>query len=187
MTPVEVGRAVVDELAAVVARQRDAIDWDQVLQLAESLDQARRVLVFGAGRSRSEALALAQRLNHVGVTVATVGESGNSRLGKDDALVLVSGSGGTVSAIAMADQAARAGVGTLALLTATESSPLADRADVVVRIHARGKGSEERSLSPYTAPFDAATLVVSEAVCRIIMQLRDMADEEIEQWRPNVE
>lgn len=183
----EIGHGVVAELAGVVARQVDALDWARVLDLVEALDGARRVLVFGAGRSRSMALAFAQRLNHVGVGAASVGESGNTRLGADDVLVLVSGSGATVSAVAMATQAATAGVGTLALITATDESPLAMRADIVCRLHARGKGSDEESLSPYTAPFDVSALVLGEAVCRMIMERRGMVDEEIEQWRPNVE
>ena len=87
----------------------------------------------------------------------------------------------------MADQAETAGVGSVALVTAAESSPLAERAGIVVRVRARGKGSDEETLSPFTAPFDAAALVIGEAVCRMVMQLRDMKDEEIQQWRPNVE
>jgi len=182
-----IGRGVVAELAGVVARQQDAVDWASVRRLVEALDGARRVLVFGAGRSRSVALALAQRLNHVGVGAASVGESGNTRLGAEDVLLLVSGSGATASAVAMADQAAAAGVGTLVLLTSSEQSPLAERADVVCRLHARGKGSSEATLSPYTAPFDVSALVLGEAVCRMVMEKRGMEDEEIEQWRPNVE
>lgn len=183
----EVGRAVIDELGAVVTVQREALDWSTVDALVVALDGARRVLTYGAGRSGAVALAFAQRLTHVGLAAASVGEAGNQRLGADDLVVIVSGSGATASALAIADQAAAAGVGTLALITAAVASELASRADVTCRITARGKGSAVESRAPYTAQFDLAALALGEAVCSMLMQRRGMKDEEIELWRPNVE
>lgn len=181
------GRAVLAELAAVVAAQDELLDWEIAGTLAARLHQARRVLTFGAGRSRTVALGFAQRLTHIGLAAATVGESANSRCGPDDVVIVVSGSGATPSALVIAEQARAAGTGTVGAITATPDSPLARLSDLVCVVTARAKGSTAPATAPYTAQFDLAALAVTEAVAAMVMNLRGMSHQEIESWRPNVE
>jgi len=183
----DVGHEVVAELAKVIAAQVDGLDWPAVAALVEALDHAGKVLVFGAGRSGAMATAFGQRLTHVGLDVAAIGEAGNTRLGAQDVVLLISGSGATVSTVSVAAQSVTAGVGTIALITTNPASELAAVSQVVCPIAVRGKGSALSSIAPYTAQFDACTLVLSEVVARMIMVRRGITDEEIERWRPNVE
>jgi D-arabinose 5-phosphate isomerase GutQ len=118
---------------------------------------------------------------------ATVGESGNARLGVDDVVVVVSGSGRTASALAIAAQARAASIGRLCAITAADESPLNELADLVVRLHGRAKGGAAAGVAPFTAQFDAGVLCLSEVVARLVMDSRGVEDADIENWRPNVE
>lgn len=176
------------ELAQVLTEEVFHLDWESVDRLAEACDSARHVLLFGAGRSGSLALAFGQRLAHIGLAVARIGDAGNTRLGPEDAVVVVSGSGATASTVVVAQQASDVNCGHICLVTTEPSSPIARLADVVVVLHARSKGSSEiETLAPYTAQFDLCVLALSESVARLIMARRNIADADIEQWRPNVE
>lgn len=183
-----VGVATMEELAHVLRDEGKRLDWAEVERLVDVLDGARRVLVFGAGRSGSVALAFAQRLTHVGVAAAVVGEAGNARCTEQDVVVVVSGSGATPSAVAIAQQSRAARCGHLCLLTKSPSSPIRSSADIVVTLHGRSKGEGGvATLAPYTAQFDLGVLAVSEVVARMLMDRRGMNDMDIERWRPNVE
>jgi 6-phospho-3-hexuloisomerase len=181
------GPAVVAELAGALERAAREVDWEAVERAAERVLAARKVLLFGAGRSRSIALALGQRLGHVGSDVALIGEAGNSRFTERDLLIVISGSGATPSALTTARLGREPGGGALLALTAQADSELARLADEVVRVPARSKLREEASLAPYTAPFDIATLAVGEALCKLVMEARGLTDEQIDDNRPNVE
>lgn len=182
------GAATMRELAGVLAEEAEGLDWGVVDRFVDVLCGARRILLFGAGRSGALALGFAQRLTHVGSAVAVVGESCNSRCTESDVVVVVSGSGATPSALTIADQARRAPCGHLCLVTTSPESPIGARCDLTVTLHGRSKGHEDLStLAPYTAQFDLGVLALSECVARLIMARRSITDADIEQWRPNVE
>ncbi len=181
------GPQVLEELGNLLLRQARELDWGVVGQLAQQLDHARRVLLFGAGRSGSTALAFAQRLNHVGVDAAVVGESTNRRIGEGDVVIVVSGSGATASAVTIATEAKATGCQVVAI-SSTRSSSLALLADVVVELKARSKGQrDDVTQSPYTAQFDVSVFALSEVVGALLLERRQLADVDIEKWRPNVE
>lgn len=183
-----VGRAVVLELAGTLEQIAAHLDWGRMEAIAARLDRARRVLLFGAGRSRGIALAMGQRFGHVGLDVALIGEGGNRRFDRDDALILISASGTTRSTIVTGELAREAvDGGTVLAFTATEAGPVADLADEVLLIPARFRSTGPADLAPFTAPFDLAALVCGEALAKMVMERRQMTDADIELHRPNVE
>jgi 6-phospho-3-hexuloisomerase len=181
------GPLVLEELANVLLLEARDLDWEMMERFVDSLDQARRVLLFGAGRSGSTSLAFAQRLNHVSLNAAVVGEAGNRRVDGSDVVVVVSGSGATPSAVTVAKEAKRASC-QLVAITSTPQSPIGELADLIVRVHGRSKGEPGRAtLSPYTAQFDLTVLALSEVVGAMLLERRRMTEPDIESWRPNVE
>jgi 6-phospho-3-hexuloisomerase len=181
------GPEVVAELAATIARVGEELDWDQVDAVADLVLGARRVFLFGAGRSRAVALAIGQRLTHVGCDVTLIGEAGTSRFTAEDVLIVVSGSGGSPSAVTIAELAAAPGGGAIVALTTAPDSPVGRLASRHVVLPVRSKLRERPSLAPYTAHFDTAAIVVGEALAKLVMEARGLADEDIERHRPNVE
>jgi 6-phospho-3-hexuloisomerase len=185
--PDELGRAVVEELAETLRRVAQELDWPSAQRVAGTLADARKVFLFGAGRSRAIALALGQRLTHVGCDAVLIGEAGNSRFTERDALVVISGSGGSPSAVTIAELGAEPGGGTVIALTSQPDSAVARLADHAIVVPARSKLREQASLAPYTAPFDIAALAVGEALAKLLMDARGLCDEDIDDNRPNVE
>lgn len=183
-----VGRAVMLELAGTLERVAAELDWGRAEELAARLDGARRVLLFGAGRSRGIALAMGQRFGHVGLDVALIGEGGNRRFDRRDVLILISASGTTRSTIVTGELAREAADGGgIVAFTATDPSPVADLADEVLLVPARFRWGGPADLAPFTAPFDLAALVCGEALAKMVMERRGMDDADIELHRPNVE
>lgn len=182
-----IGRDLVREVAATLDALSAQVDWERAADVAARLDGARRVLLFGAGRSRGIALAVGQRLGHVGLDVALIGEAGNQRFDARDVLIVVSGSGRTPSSVLTAEQGKDPGEGTVVALTATPDSPIGRVADVVLEVPARFRAPEPTDLAPFTALFDVCTLVVGEALAKLVMVRRGMVDADIERHRPNVE
>jgi len=181
------GRAVVEELAATLARVGEQLDWASVDAVVALLLGARRVFLYGAGRSRSIALGIGQRLTHVGCDVTLIGESGTSRFTADDVLIVVSGSGASPSAVTIAELAVAAGGGEIVAITTAPDSPVGRLATRHVVVPTRSKLREHPTLAPYTAHFDTAALVVGEAIAALAMDARGLSDEDIELYRPNVE
>jgi 6-phospho-3-hexuloisomerase len=183
-----VGRAVMLELAGTLERVAAELDWSRAEALAARLDGARRVLLFGAGRSRGIALAMGQRFGHVGLDVALIGEGGNRRFDRRDVLILISASGTTRSTVVTGELAREApDGGAIAAFTATDPSPVADLADEVLLVPARFRSTGPADLAAFTAPFDLAALVCGEALAKMVMERRGMDDADIELHRPNVE
>lgn len=189
MSAPRTGPAVVAELAATIARVGEELDWEAVEGVAATILAARRVFLFGAGRSRAVALATGQRLTHVGCDVTLIGEAGTSRFTGEDVLIVVSGSGGSPSAVTIAELAAASGPapGTIVAITTAPDSPVGRLASQHVVVPTRSKLREHPTLAPYTAHFDTAALVVGEAIAALLMEARGLSDEDIELHRPNVE
>jgi DNA-binding MurR/RpiR family transcriptional regulator len=183
-----VGRAVMLELAATLEGVAGELDWARAEAVAARLDGARRVLLFGAGRSRGIALAMGQRFGHVGLDVALIGEGGNRRFDRRDVLILVSASGTTRSTVVAGELGREApDGGSIVAFTATDPSPVADLADEVLRVPARFRSDGAADLAPFTAPFDLAALACGEALAKMVMERRGMTAADIELHRPNVE
>lgn len=91
---------------------------------------ARRVYVFGLGRSGFYLRMFAMRLMQIGLQAHVVGDATTPAIGVGDLLVVLSGSGRTETVVALAHKAKMLGARVLAL-TSSPATPLADLADLV--------------------------------------------------------
>src|SRR5262245_31197647 len=119
-----------------------ATDANEVNALRQAIVEAPRIFVAGRGRSGLQMRAFAMRLMHLGLTAHVVDDVTTPAIESTDLLLLGSGSGRTASLVGFADRAKslRARIG---LITSAQSSPLAERADLIVHVKAPSPKANE--------------------------------------------
>jgi len=182
MRTIEYGAAIVKELNQTIA----LIAEEEAGQLADEIAQAGKVFVAGAGRSGLMIRAFAMRLMQMGIEVYVVGETVTPSLGKDDLLIIGSGSGGTSSLVSMADKAKSLG-GTVALITISPESAIGKLADIIVKLPGSPKdqsgdgyktiqpsGNGSKTIQPMGALFEQTLLLYCDAVVLKLMESRHL-------------
>src|SRR5687768_3113236 len=109
------------------------IDPATLQAFLNALQPARRVFLYGRGRSGFVARAFAVRLMHLGYQTYVVGETITAPVTKQDVVILVSGSGTTYPVVMTAELGRRQGA-TVVAITAKPESEIARLAHVVVPI-----------------------------------------------------
>ena len=145
-----------------------------------------RIFVYGAGRSGFIGRCFAQRLMHLGFDSCFISDAVTRRYTNQDCVILISGSGRTVSTNALADEAKTIG-GKIVLITSNPKCNIAKMVDLVIDLKSKTKISKEKSLAPYTSLFDSATLAFSDAIARVIMDEQDISEEEIDSRHASLE
>jgi len=84
-------QGILQELSRTVSD----VDPSSLERLARTLLDAKRIFVAGSGRSGLMMRAFAMRLMHMGFPVFIVGDTTTPAIGKEDLLVIGSGSGET--------------------------------------------------------------------------------------------
>ncbi len=149
-----------------------AVDPQQVEELVEEIQQAKRIFVCGAGRSLLMMKAFAMRLVHLGLTAYVVGETITPAIGEGDLLVAGTGSGQTRTTLAMVE-AARLRQARVCTLTAHADSPVAEASDLSVIIPTPVTGAvpvPRVSQQPPGSLFEQALLVLCDSVVLILMR-----------------
>ena len=159
---------VLSELKTILS----AVEEKQADALAEEIRLANRVYLAGAGRSRLMLCAFAMRLMHLGLTVLVVGEVTAPAIGKNDLLIVASGSGETVSMRNVAQKAKAAGA-RVALLTASPSSALARDAHLRVVLPANTSGP---SVQIGASAFEQSLLLLGDALIVLLADKLHIAD-----------
>lgn len=177
MTPGNALEAITGEVRECLSR----IDRAEIEAALELLDEAPTVFVAGAGRSGLAMRALAMRLMHLGIPTYVVGEMATPAMAAGDALVIGSGSGRTESLGAVARKAKGLG-GRLVLFTIDPQSPMAELAEVTVRVPApspKAPVSPEAaaSVQPMGSLFEQALLLLGDALILLLMERRGASSE----------
>lgn len=121
-------------ISDAVAYVSENIDEGDVDEFVDSLLEADRVYVMGAGRSGLSSKAFAMRLMHLGMQVHVVGETTTPLHGPDDLVVAISGSGETSSIVEMGEIVDESEGTELALVTANADSTIGGLSDHVVEL-----------------------------------------------------
>jgi len=202
---------VLGEIAANLERAIESLDersLDSIIQLVLS---AKRVFVYGAGRSGYVARSFAQRLKQIGLEAYFVGESTTpacsafdtlvvvSGSGQTpsvlattpacsafDTLVVVSGSGQTPSVLAMLTSARNLGARTV-LVTANRNGAAAGLAGCLLLVPGKTKLLETHSHAPFTSLFDVTSLSVLDGVTAELMQRMGVTEKDIQREHANLE
>lgn len=177
------------ELSAVVARLASDVDTAaQLSALTESVANADRVFLIGAGRSGLALRMTAMRLMHLGLAVHVVGDVTTPAIRSGDILLTASGSGTTGGIVRAAQSAVKAGASVAAITTAA-SSPLAALAGTLVVVPAAGKLDRSGSASSqYSGSlFEQLVVVIGDALFHALWQRGGISADELWALHANLE
>lgn len=171
MNTTEYARKIAEELKRTLAE----VSPEASERLVDMLLDAKKILVAGAGRSGLAVKAFAMRLMHMGFDVYVVGETVTPNLGKDDVLLVASGSGETASLVVMARKAKEIGA-RLATVTIRAEGSVGALADVAVKVPAptpkANVGESFQSIQPMGSLFEQSLLLFLDAVILRLMEKR---------------
>jgi len=180
------------EIADQVKKNSDTIDTNKVLKLIEEIIEVNsndgRIFIYGAGRSGFIGRSFAQRLMHLGIRSCFVSDAVTYRYGKDDLLIIISGSGETTSPKAIAEKAKEIG-GKIALFTVNPKSSIAMLSDLSIKIEGKSKDKaiSQVTLAPFTSLFDISTLSILDSIGASLMVLLDKTEKDIGERHASIE
>ena len=180
------------EIADQVKKNSDTIDTNKVLKLIEVIIEVNsndgRIFIYGAGRSGFIGRSFAQRLMHLGIRSCFVSDAVTYRYGKDDLLIIISGSGETTSPKAIAEKAKEIG-GKIALFTVNPKSSIAMLSDLSIKIEGKSKDKaiSQETLAPFTSLFDISTLSILDSIGASLMVFLDKTEKDIGERHASIE
>lgn len=128
---------------------------------------SRKIFVYGVGRSGLIAKAFSIRLVQMGLEVYFIGETITPIVDEGHAVIIVSYTGETMSAIQTANIVRRVGAKVVSI-TANSHSKLAAASNQVIVLHPP-KDDERKRLAPMGTLFEDATLIYLDSVVAILM------------------
>ena len=178
---------ILSEMKAVLIN----INLDEISPFAQALKEAKRIYVYGEGRSGFMAKAFAMRMMHAGFTVYVVGETITPSIEQGDLLVAISGSGETDSIYQFASKAKKIGAEVI-LVTTDKESKIAKISDSVLVIPAATKyrkPGEPSTIQPLGNQFDQAVHLVLDGIIISLLQEGNEQDlnEEMRKRHTNLE
>jgi 6-phospho-3-hexuloisomerase len=161
---------------------KKGLDFQQIEEFIEVIEQARYIFVMGAGRSGYIAKAFAMRLMHLGYDVYVVGETVTPRIGEEDVLISISGSGETASVVNISKKAKEIG-SKLVAITYSKNSTLAKLSDVVVvrsaKVKTQNDDEELARLAPLGTMFELTALILLDGLIAELMSLKGLKEEDL--------
>ncbi len=185
-------------IAKHVERVAESLDEEQVERFVDEILKAKKVFVYGAGRSGLVGKAFAMRLMHLDINVYVIGEIITPSLTEGDVLILISGSGETTSVVNAAKIAKKAGA-KIILITTYPNSTAGKMADHVVVIEGRTKLKGERnfmlrqikgehySLAPLGTLFEATVMIFLDGVIAELMDRLGKSEEDLREKHATIE
>jgi len=173
----------VEEVAHVLTH----VSQEEAIHFSTELVRAKRVFVYGEGRSGLMGKAFAMRLMHAGFKVFFVGETITPSIQVGDLFVVISGSGETSAIYQLAEKAKLVGAN-IQLVTVNRNSSIATIADWVLVVPAATKyrlSSESPTIQPLGNQFDQSVHLLLDAI--IISTLKDNSNEELRNRHANLE
>ncbi|MEO1939470.1 6-phospho-3-hexuloisomerase [Candidatus Thioglobus sp.] len=172
---------ILDKITSILAATNNGYDE----QLTAMLDNAKRIFISGAGRSKLVGNFFAMRLVHSGYDVSVVGEVVTPSIKAGDLLIIISGSGETEQLVAFTNSAKKQGADIM-LISSKAESTIGKLADGVFQI-----GSEELygkvQGMPMGTVFELSTLVFLEATVSHIIHDKGIAEEKMRERHANLE
>ena len=180
------------EIADQIKKNSDSIDLNHVLKLINLIIEVKsnnkRVFIYGAGRSGFIGRCFAQRLMHLDINSCFVSDAVTYRYSKEDLLILVSGSGETISSKAIAKEAKEIG-GKIALFTGNPKSTIGILSDLTIKVEGKNKENaiSKETLAPFTSLFDISTLSILDSIGSSLMALLGITEKDINERHASIE
>lgn len=138
---------------------------------------AKRVFIFGVGRSGLVGQTFAIRLVQLGLQVSFVGDMTTPILKKDDLLILISNTGKTMSVVTTARIARRLGTHVISI-TSNRDSDLVRTSDDVIWI-VPPADEELTEIAPLGTVFEDATILFFDTLVPKLMKRLDLDEQDM--------
>ncbi len=153
----------------------DSIDCALSDRLVQSIHDAERVFLYGAGRSGFVARCFAMRLGHLGIKVVRMSIDETDPSGERDLAIVISGTGETQSSLFYAQSSIDCGT-RVACITENAESHLAHMSDIVIHLDAPTDADRQR-YAPMGTIFEDTCLIFLDTVVVDLMARRGETEE----------
>jgi 6-phospho-3-hexuloisomerase len=174
-------KLIIEKISGVLEATDDTYD----VKLTQLLDNAKRIFIAGAGRSKLVGNFFAMRLVHGGYDVSVVGEIVTPSIKNGDLLIIISGSGETEQLIAFTKSAKKIGAN-IVLISAKSESTIGDLADAVFQIGSPEQYGKVLGM-PMGTVFELSTLLFLEATVSHIIHDKGIPEEVMRERHANLE
>lgn len=172
---------VINKISSILEATPDGHDK----ALVDMLDQAKRIFISGAGRSKLVGNFFAMRLMHGGYDVSVVGEIVTPSIKAGDLLIIISGSGETEQLIAFTKRAKEIGA-KIVLISAKSDSTIGDLADITLQIGRDEQYGKVKGM-PMGTVFELSTLLFLEATISHVIHDKGIEEEVMRSRHANLE
>lgn len=145
--------------------------------LSGLITSAKRIFIFGVGRSGLIAQTFAVRLVQLGFRVNFIGDMTTPIIAKGDLIILVSNTGSTMSIVKTAEIAKRIGSHVYSV-TSERDSDLAANSDDVLLIGSR-RGKTTAAEAPLGTVFEGATFLFFDSMVPELMKKLGATEEDM--------
>ncbi len=172
---------VIEKISSILEATDDSYD----VKLTALLDNAKRIFIAGAGRSKLVGNFFAMRLVHAGYDVSVVGEIVTPSIKSGDLLIIISGSGETEQLIAFTKSAKKVGA-SIVLISAKAESTIGDMAEAVFQI---GRAEQYAKVfgMPMGTVFELSTLLFLESTISHVIHEKGIPEEVMRERHANLE
>jgi 6-phospho 3-hexuloisomerase len=183
------------EIATTTLAVSEKLDSERIEEFIESLLEADKIFVLGAGYSRLIAEALALRIMSIGLTAHVVGDITAPGIKEGDVLVAISRSGETLGVVTLARRAREVG-GRVVAITSTPDSTLAKLAHLTIEVKDRVENHKYPALSilgdrthseMYGTMFFVITYALLQGICIEIAMRTNQTPDLIDSRHANLE
>ncbi len=172
---------ILDKITGILEATEESYDE----KLTAMLDEASRIFIAGAGRSKLVGNFFAMRLVHGGYNVNVVGEIVTPSIKQGDLLIIISGSGETEQLVAFTKSAKKVGA-KIMLISANASSTIGDMADGVFQIGRSDLYGKVVGM-PMGTVFELSTLLFLESTISHIIHEKGIPEEIMRSRHANLE
>jgi len=170
----ETFKKAADAISSSVSSTLSRIKPESVVKTQKAILSAKRIFVYGVGRSGLVGKAFAMRLVQMGLESYFIGETITPIVKEGDVIILISNTGATMSAIQTANIGRRQGAMVVAV-TASPKSKMAHASSILLEIPVENQVPE--SLAPLGTKFEDATLLALDALISLLMEVTGETDE----------
>ncbi|HET8807576.1 MAG TPA: 6-phospho-3-hexuloisomerase [Methylophaga sp.] len=162
-----------------------ATDDSYEAKLVSMCDEAKRIFITGAGRSKLVGNFLGMRLMHSGYETYVQGEVATPSIRSGDLLIVISGSGETTQLVSFANKAKSEGAKVI-LICSKSKSTIGDIADQTIQIGNDNSFATTKGM-PMGTMFELSTLIFLEATISYLIHEKDIAEEDMRYRHANME
>jgi 6-phospho-3-hexuloisomerase len=174
MTTSEVSsRYILKEIEKILSKDHGA----KVQEVVDFIIKAKKIFVYGVGRSGLVAKAFGIRLVQLGLTVYFIGDIATPIVDDESLVLVVSATGETMSAIQTANICRRVG-SDVVVITSKGTSKLAHAGNVVFPLQTH-KDEKSEKLAPLGTLFEDAALILLDGVVAELMERMGQDDKKM--------